>query len=195
MCGSVEVDTTEDLRTIRIPHGSNVVVSKVVNTCRVCGESGDFAKSNDERIGLAVVEAVKTSVPRMLELLGKQGLSMAYIERALELPARTTARWKSGECSAAAVALLRTLATFPWVLEVAESGFDTKVANKAIVARAANILDELAHANHIQCQVSVESSPSSATVNIELGVDVPARGDKQPIQQALYGPKFSLLGS
>lgn len=67
---------------------------------------------------------MKTSVPRMLELLGAHGMSMAYIERALDLPVGTAVRWKAGECSAAALALLRIITTFPWVVEVAESGLD-----------------------------------------------------------------------
>ena len=192
VCGSVEVDTSDDSQEIRVPFGPTVRVSQVVNVCKACGESGDFFGINDDRIKLALAESVKTSVPLMLEALVSRGLSMAYLERALDLPARTAARWKSGESSAAVVALLRAIATFPWILGVAESGFDPTVAKTAVVAEAAHLLREFATANKVQYSISVaQTSQSSANVVVALNTNDPTR----KVQHVLDGPNVFTLNS
>ncbi len=72
----------------------------------------------------------------MLEMLSDSGVTMAYLERALGLPARTAERWKAGESSAAALALLRTITSFPWILEVADGGFERQATDAAILVQS-----------------------------------------------------------
>ncbi len=90
---------------------------------------------------------------------------MAYVERALDLPARTVARWKSGEHSASALALLRVVATYPWMLEVAEHRFDLSVADAKVVMAAGKVFAKFVNSNHVNCDVHVTSDGDSATLN------------------------------
>jgi hypothetical protein len=65
------------------------------------------------------------------------------MERALGLPARTLARWKNEQTtspSAAGVALMRIIRTFPWILEVADVQFDKTKARKVLLQAA---MDEI----------------------------------------------------
>jgi hypothetical protein len=105
-----------------------------------CGESGDFADKNDSLIEAAVERLNSRAVEEIVQFLASVGLTMAYIERALELPQRTIMRWKAGEHSAAAVALLRLLRTYPWLLKVAECGFEKKYSQVVVLEQAANVL-------------------------------------------------------
>jgi len=139
-CGSVEVTTATTQEVHSIPFGPNLTVQIATNTCQTCGEHGDFSGSNDQLVKAELTTAQKASVARMLDTVGAGGISMAYMERALRLPARTVARWKNGETSAAALALLRIVRTFPWVLHVADQAFDPAVAQQVLVEQAANVL-------------------------------------------------------
>lgn len=68
---------------------------------------------------------------------------MAYIERALRLPQRTLARWKTGECSAPAIALLRLVRTYPWLLAVADDSFNVLSARQTLIVEAGKALGEV----------------------------------------------------
>lgn len=63
--------------------------------------------------------------------LNEQGYSNASMERSLGLPARTLERWKNDRTivpSAAALALMRIVRTYPWILKVADAPFDEEEA-------------------------------------------------------------------
>ena len=74
----------------------------------------------------------------MLEDMNNAGISMAMFERVFELPPRTLTRWKAGDFSSSALALLRIAATFPWIIKVAEHKFEHKHAGYALITAAAN---------------------------------------------------------
>jgi hypothetical protein len=121
----------------------------------------------------------------MLEALATEGIKMSYLERALELPARTTTRWKSGEVSAATLALLRITRTYPWILEVADSHFDERVVKCRLVEEAAHVLDDWfkPHKKQVQCLVSTEEIDVSIT--IDLSNPSPFRSMKPKLERTL----------
>jgi transcriptional regulator with XRE-family HTH domain len=86
----------------------------------------------------------------MLDELARQGLSMAYLERALSLSPRTIARWKNGELSASALALLRLVRCFPWLLKVARADFDNDKAHAELCSEALRVMraGEAANTGH-----------------------------------------------
>lgn len=187
-CGSEDVETKEDTREIRATFGPAVHVLHMVDTCSTCGEAGDFEATNDARIDLAIEESIRASVPCMLELLARHGVTMAYLERALELPMRTAARWKSGEHSAAAIALLRIVATFPWVLEVAENGFNPMIADQKLIGAAGDAFQRLIKASRLDCDVRIMSAHDFASVSLRLSKPAPA-GE----QAKLASPQISFI--
>jgi hypothetical protein len=116
VCGSEAVEPRSQPEVVKVPYGRGLSIDLQIVKCRACGEFGDFANVNDERIEKALAEATKQSVGLMIDDLATQGFTMAYLERALDLPQRTMARWKSGGCSASATALLRIVRTYPWIV-------------------------------------------------------------------------------
>jgi len=121
VCGSNSVNEKSVAAFTRIqPYGSKVEYEAVENECLDCGEVGDFRAKNDDQIELALKESHHISVNSMLEYLSTCGVTPSYLERALELPARTVAMWKDGKFSAAAVALLKIIRMYPWILQICD---------------------------------------------------------------------------
>jgi hypothetical protein len=123
-----------------VPFVGQKIVPIFVDTCAICGQSGDFFRRNTPIIEAAIHSAEKEFVFQTVEWLNNRGISMAYLERALSLPARTVTRWRDGEFSAAPIALLRLVRTYPWLLGVAEGAFDPGIAAKEVVASASDCL-------------------------------------------------------
>jgi hypothetical protein len=140
VCGSENVAITMSQRSIAAPLGPTVAFDVETDTCANCGESGDFAKRNDELIRDAEQKSAAASVESLLGSLSHSGRSMAYMERALSLPPRTIGRWKGGETSAAAMALMRCVFTYPWLLEVADARFSPRIASAKLVMEAGRVL-------------------------------------------------------
>lgn len=75
-----------------------------------------------------------------LQKLSEDGITERSIERALELPFGTIERWRVEGPPPEAVALLRVITTYPWMLDVAEHGFEKSIAYYTILERAARIV-------------------------------------------------------
>ncbi len=142
-CGSESVTTSHRDATISIPFGEPARFEESVNACATCGMEGDFLGQNDTIAAEAVKRAVSESARAIVDQLSSRGVSMAHFERALRLPQRTLARWKTGEVSHHAVALLRLVRTYPWLLEVADHSFDEGVALHTLVVEAGKALADV----------------------------------------------------
>jgi DNA-binding transcriptional regulator YiaG len=124
-CGSTRVSHTTEQRHQQAPLGPPVEYNADNYECQECGTDGDFTGGNDARIERAYQESVERSMPIILEALSTAGITQAYFERALGLPARTLAQWQiDDKHSMAVVALLRIIKTFPGLLAVADEGFE-----------------------------------------------------------------------
>jgi len=122
------METHTSKHWLPVVYGAPAEWEEKIYHCLVCDESGDFSGENDTIVESALEIAKKQSVVSMLDALCDGGIKMTYLERSLELPPKTVARWKNGGCSAASIALLRIIRTFPWLLEVADANYDKKVA-------------------------------------------------------------------
>ncbi len=137
-CGSDELFIKSDSLELHEPFLGTQSVTIEVLTCRKCGFE-EYLPSNDERIERAMSDLKKASMVLLLNDLNSSGLTNAYMERALGLPARTLARWKNEASlrpSAAGHALMRLIRTFPWLLQVAEAGFDENKARILLLKAA-----------------------------------------------------------
>lgn len=133
LCGADDVKQKNILKEYCVPFGSKVSVSKIITECSVCGAEIDLTE--DAIIEDALVISAKESVKNILDYLKKAGYSLSYIERALELPQRTLSRWKSktSVTSASAIALLRIIRTYPWIIDVSENHFDNAYSNFSLI--------------------------------------------------------------
>ncbi|MEQ1557786.1 MAG: hypothetical protein ABL933_02445 [Methyloglobulus sp.] len=151
-CGSNSIETITLNKSIPVVYGNAAIFSESVDKCLICEEMGDFSNVNDENIQKALELARKESVIGMLDTISNIGIKMSYMERALDLPIRTIARWKNGEVSAASLALLRIIRTYPWLLEVADERFNKKIADLKILEEANHIIHKALESNteHLQ---------------------------------------------
>jgi hypothetical protein len=132
VCGSDTVESDKKMHQLPIVYGYPAKYDETIYTCTTCGESGDFSGVNDEKIKKAIELAKKNSVVLIIESLAHENIKMSFIERALELPTRTLARWKSGD--------IRIIRTYPWILEVADEHFEKSIANSVLVRESAQAL-------------------------------------------------------
>jgi len=143
-CGSPNIVRTEVENTDQLTLGPEFAFKEVRHKCSICGEEGDFSAETDANYSVAQKNAQGGLVKRLIEDMGQHNISMAFFERAFELPMRTVTRWKTGDFSASAIALLRVAVTFPWIAEVAEHRFESNVARAILVREAATVLGRVA---------------------------------------------------
>lgn len=143
-CGSTSVERSEYENSDQLTLGPEFVFNQVNYKCSSCGEEGDFAAETDKNFIAAQKNAQEGLVKNVVEDLANKNISMAYFERVFELPIRTLTRWKTGDFSSSAIALLRIVKTFPWVAEAAEHRFDPSFSRAILVREAANVLGRMA---------------------------------------------------
>lgn len=183
VCGSEDVEITSEMRSYSAPFGAPTALRTELTACRTCGESGDFRNANAAALKQAIEAADQKSITLILEWLNTSGVSMAFMERALRLPTRTVARWKSGECSASGMALLRLLRTYPWLLEVAAAGFADAVARKAVLEAAGAVVSEAVDAAGLHYSV-IASRNGIGTVEIQARFEPKRPGANETRQRS-----------
>lgn len=182
ICNSKELTSEVSTQTDQLPLGPQFDFKKVIYTCSNCGEKGDFERVNDSKFLEAYKPALVESVKQMINKLSEENdISMAYFERVFELPVRTLTRWKSGDFSATAVALLRTVKTFPWITEVAENKFEPTLAAATLIQESGNTIYSILNNTHAWSGgVSITNKPESFSVNASLNV-VKAKQEQQTL--------------
>jgi len=147
-------------RKEKIPFGCVNLKTSILR-CTHCGKETEL-ESDGAELARQIKEAQRASVRVMLESLKERDVSAAAIERAFGLSPRTANRWKQeGEFSASSLALLRTLATFPWLVEVAETNFDLDIAEATLIGAAEQVL-----AKHGIDAKLVEATPTQPSNNV-----------------------------
>jgi len=137
-CGSDSVESYVKTIWLSESLGSKKNIELVENKCKICGTTGDFNNKNEIQLKEAFAE-MKTEVAiSILEQFQKEKRNLSSLERALELPQRTFAKWKNRSVnpSATGVVLLKFLKTFPWLIEVAEQHFDPQMADRILLENA-----------------------------------------------------------
>lgn len=170
VCGSEDVREERVSESLPIPYGPRASFNTTQYLCNSCGEAGDFTGENTSIINDAIRKSSNLSASTMLEHLAEEGYSSAYLERAFRLPPRTTSRWKSGELSSAALALLRSVRTYPWLLEVADSGFDTSVAKTKLVEAAAGVVASVLQEKVSEARIGIAVYPDQVNIAAELHI-------------------------
>ena len=136
VCGGVNLKHNFVKKTI----GDNEI-SLVNYVCHDCGEEGDFFNENDVKISKALMQKHLEESLEILSRLEQQKRNFAGIERALNIPQRTFSKWKNKKTkpSAPAIALLRFLDIFPWLIDVADNKFDKNIAKRLVMRHILNL--------------------------------------------------------
>jgi hypothetical protein len=112
--------------------------------CANCGFEGSTDSKNDKSVETMLARVREQTAKTVFFELHSFGVSLAAFERAFGLASRTTNRWKTGEYSASSLALLRSVHRFPWLIKVADSGFDLNYSRATILSEAAKTLGVIA---------------------------------------------------
>jgi hypothetical protein len=125
-CGSENVSKKVQIDNYPIPFCADAKIRYKEYYCNECEEEGDFDGTVSKKI-LADIKKVNTaSASKLFDDLAADGVTMSYFEKALRIPFRTTARWKRGEISQSALALLRIIRFSPRLLDVADDNFSER---------------------------------------------------------------------
>lgn len=125
-CDSKDVVKIEVSEKFPIPFGNDAVITHNIFKCNDCEEEGDFNNTIGRELEREINKANLASAPMILDDLSSMGIAMTYLEKALRLPFRTTARWKKGKISHSALALLRMIRFSPALLYVADENFSSE---------------------------------------------------------------------
>ena len=182
-CNSSKVTKQDISLSNQLTLGPSFEYNGLIYKCSSCGAEGDFTPDiTDENYQGAEKAAQTISIGGMIDYLNSKDISMARFERAFELPFRTLTRWKGGDFSSSALALLRTVNTFPWLTDVAECRFSPNVSNGILWTEAAKSLTQSiamvpgATFNISACQsasfsTAGQSETSSITATVSYSID------------------------
>jgi len=137
-CGSDSLRKISKEYKVSEPYAQQKTMDLVAYHCDSCGSEGDFSGEADKVIETAIEESKLESIQSIIESFHSRGISMASLERALELPQRTLTKWNSGRVKPtnSAVALLRMIRTFPWLVDVADYRYDYDISQKIHIQNA-----------------------------------------------------------
>lgn len=123
-CGSENIKVVLQKESRQLTLGPEFSYEIPMSVCEICGEEGDFAGDADVFREKAITDAKKNLAAHLIEDIQKlNGLKLAYVERAFELPQRTiSSKWRSG-VSASGLALLRIISAMPWIVNIADNKF------------------------------------------------------------------------
>ena len=163
-CGSNQVTRTEKESFGDLTLGSKFSFREVNYKCNSCSEEGDFSAETDKNYITSQKEAQSKLVKQFLETMNSVGITMAMFERVFELPARTLTRWKNGDFSSSALALLRIVFTYPWIIDVAENKFENTFSKCAVITAAAQEFKNEIKINPSQHSQITETSTGSSAI-------------------------------
>lgn len=144
-CGSDALVIKDEILELSEPFSRKGSITIKVVKCNTCGFEEDDV-NNDLVIQEELALLKQSSMVNILNYLNENGCTNASMERALGLPARTLARWKNESTifpSAAALALMRIVRTFPWMLQVADCQFDKEKTRSIFLSHATTELTRI----------------------------------------------------
>lgn len=159
-CGDNEIQQILEEYSCSVPFGPTVQRKVKHWKCESCGYEGDLNNEGEEARIALLQESKTRSVAMMLDALVQRGITNAYFERSLGLPVRSVARWKKGEFTSSALALLRLVSTYPWLLDVANKDYSKQEANERLFVAASLMIESVCK------ELASASSAASQTVDV-----------------------------
>ncbi len=164
-CASNDVTRHEKASSGKLTLGADFTFNEIYYTCNSCHEEGDFTGETDKNYLIAQKDAQAQLVKNILDDMNKVGITMAMLERVFELPSRTLTRWKNGDFSSSTLALLRIIATYPWIIGVAENKFDRNYASFVLIKVGIDEFEKTKNPS-ISYTINTEKKPSNQLFTI-----------------------------
>jgi hypothetical protein len=172
-CDSNEVEKVVIEEKFPVPFCEDAIIPHETYRCNSCEEEGDFDRSLEKNLTAAIDKANNDSAPKLMEDLKQQGITMTYFEKALRLPFKTTSRWKRGEISHAALALLRIVHFSPFLLAVADDDFSDAIIAKYQLTRPWEFFEK--NTSNPDWRVEREDNQIEISFNGQIGTNaIPA---------------------
>ena len=134
-CDSNNVEKIVIDEIFTVPFCDDTVIQHETFRCNDCEEEGDFDNTLDKSLTKSINNANIASAPKLMDELTEIGITMTYLEKALRLPFRTTARWRRRRISHSSLALLRLIRFSPLLLEVADDNFSPEATARYQISR------------------------------------------------------------
>lgn len=144
-CDGHDITVMDKPYMVSGPYGGEASIKFHALVCNTCGFTADDSEHNNPLIPESLAVLRRQSMVNIFTGSNSLGLSNASMERTLGLPARTLARWKNEPSlnpTAAALALMKIIRTFPWILAVVEQRYDAKSAQSMVLQQAFSSLME-----------------------------------------------------
>jgi hypothetical protein len=144
-CGAAGLKNFTEIRKYTPPYGETVEYEVTLQRCSICTEAGDFVGEMSKATEEAIRKADAASMKPMLDALVECGYTYSTMERVLGIrPFGTMKKWYRGESfSTEALALVRIIRTYPWILWVTDEGFRRPSVVQTFAAIIADIVEAL----------------------------------------------------
>lgn len=124
-CGFNNVEIKETYREVQVPFSKPISYAEKVTICHNCGASIRIDSDTQEVVEQRVFKSAVESIPALLEDLNRREYSDARIERCFDLGKGTIAKWKKKqEITPEVVSLVRFIYSMPWLIRIAEDGYN-----------------------------------------------------------------------
>lgn len=124
-CGFNNVEIKETYREVQVPFSRPVRYAEKVTICHNCGAEIRIDGETQEVVERRIFESAVDSIPALLEDLNRREYSDSRIERCFDLGKGTIAKWKKKqEITPEVVALVRFMYAMPWLIRIAEDGYN-----------------------------------------------------------------------
>lgn len=170
-CGSTDVQVISKTQRIQESFGIYEDIESVENVCQICNTTGDFLDSNTSLITETISKLKVKVAISILESLQSEGKSLASMERALNIPQKTFAKWKNSATNptATGVTLLKFIKLFPWLLEVADSNFDQQKSHQIMLKAASEKwMEYIKNQNYTKESANLNINPETKAINISI---------------------------
>lgn len=129
-CGE-EIEASSHLtRKVRIDYYQSFAMNYNNFECVVCGYTGSLDGSDEKQLKELREKSDHETLVKLIDEITFNYDKAANIERAFSLPPRTLNRWKHNKGSASALALMKLIRTFSWLIKVAEHGYEPEYAKQ-----------------------------------------------------------------
>jgi hypothetical protein len=162
-CDSHNVEKIIVNETFLVPFCDEAIITHETFKCNDCEEEGDFDATLDKALTKSIDKANLDSAPQLMETLTKRGITMTYLEKALRLPFRTTARWKRGKISHSSLALLRLIRFSPALLQAADDNFSPSALARYQTSRTWDYF--IVNTHNPTCTITTDQNHNSIHVS------------------------------
>ena len=193
LCGSGDISHELRQETVSDNFLGHKEISLAYDLCQECGMDGDFTNQNDALISEAISELKTETVKVILQDFTHNNVNFAGMERALELPQRTLAKWKSGASipTSAGITLLKFLKLFPWLVDVADYNFDFDEGQRIHIKDAFNQMLPQMQFFQAYMQTNTKTSIELVVTEVQANVGFRELDIQQPQVPALAWSQFS----